>query len=567
MRTFVRCGLPALVLLPLAVGGCLPRGNPPAGRQVLFDRTASLLNLVPSTGDGLVRALLFRPGKTPDLVDLSVLTVDERGGAPSERVLATDIAEGIELGCRPAGTGCFPTDSRGRLYVNREGSEIAGGGGDLEGGGSFPLPELVRVDPITGEAVILGAAWSASMSDNRQRVLVRPSRSDVGSKLLEIDDTSVVLDDVRPSTFAVEHAAFTGNTVFYLNATDDLVRVAPGGAPERLAKDVSTFLALSEQLVLLVRGPKLTEPEPSVPGSVVTPPDPDLDVATLLDTTTLQEEALPAGFDYRYGTSFSSDLRWIVLNGSGGLVLYDRRTGTVEPLEQEFSFAGAWRPGHDELWASSLRSDVAGKAAWTLSIKKPGQPVVTLPGVGAAYLPEFGSVGLPFTADGAYWFEQDGDPNTAGPTLDRVGLADDPTGPTFPLAPPLSSATRYWRLADGRFLVTSIAGSDMDYFGNLEVQVVDPRNGAARVLGQRGFVDSVGRTRMLGVFHIAFERGDLTSVDLITGQSTILAPEFAAGGVAEAQGADPYPPGGRVFYQFRARFDSPWDGFWLATVP
>jgi hypothetical protein len=47
----------------------------------------------------------------------------------------------------------------------------------------------------------------------------------------------------------------------------------------------------------------------------------------------------------------------------------------------------------------------------------------------------------------------------------------------------------------------------------------------------------------------------------------VLAPEFALGALVEPQGADRVAPGTHVAYQFQARFASPYDGIWLATIP
>jgi hypothetical protein len=78
---------------------------------------------------------------------------------------------------------------------------------------------------------------------------------------------------------------------------------------------------------------------------------------------------------------------------------------------------------------------------------------------------------------------------------------------------------------------------------------------------------AAGQTRLLANLHVNDSRGDLTAVDLATGQPTRLAAEFTMAAAVERAGADAVAPGAHVAYQFQARFVSPFDGIWVATIP
>lgn len=531
-RSFV--ALAALSSATSTTSGCLPRGEPPAGRQVLADAKVVLLGLVPALGDGVLRILFLRPTPDPDYDDLWVLAVDPNGQPATERRLLAGVSAIDELSYRPsAGSNFYPMDSRGRIYVS-----------------------YARVDPLTGEEMDVGG-WFAGISANRQRVLVTDHDLAGLYVLRELDDST--------TSFAAKVATFVGDDLYTLTAEGDLVRTPPGGAPTLISTGVSQFQQVTERLLMLVRA----APDPSQPGSPA--PDPGMlglpplnATSSILDATTLEDTPLPDGPQYQNGSRFSLDARWVVAPKPFGdlsigqfptdALLVDRLSGTLETVPAVFLFGG-WRPGHVEIWASFYDSTEQGAAAGTLMIKRPGEPVVSIPGQSAGG----------FTDDGVYLITRSAPPDEAAAS-EVIALADDPTGPRFPLVPTHSSLVGLWTLADGRLLTQSLAGS-ADFFENFVAQVVDPRNGATQVIGEHGLAMAVGPTRMLGLFQVSFERGDLTSFDLARGQSTVLAQEFAQAAVVEPQGADPYPPGARIVYQFRARFASPWDGLWLATAP
>lgn len=524
----------ALALLSLAIGACLPRGEPPAGHQILADHDASLLGFAAPTGDGVTRVLFFRPGDAADLVDLWALALDENGGPVSELLLQKGISSGYQLGYRPAvDSGTFPTDAQGRIYFGN-----------------------IRVDPATGEATDLGGSL-LNLSTDKRGYLVE---DDSGGFSVHRADGSVVeiVDGMFPQ--------FYGDSVYYLTFGGDLIRVPPAGGPEVMATgNLYSFYPLpgNPRLWMLLRS--IPDPNSPMPvGPVFGPGAEDTVTAAVLDTSTGIETALPDGMAYQFGAAFSPDGRWLVTSqkkaspgtdlGSYTDVLIDRLTGTVEVLEQSFRF-GAWRPGHEELWAAGYDAQQPGLAGVTLFIKRPGQPVAAFPGVGYGV----------FSVDGTYWISSS-TPPTEQVSEQVVGLADDPAGPKVRMVPPKTSLTGMWALPDGRMVVESVAAA-ADYFEDFFVNVVDPATGVMQLVGERGIPEAIGKTRVLGLFQASYERGDLISFDVATGRSITLAPEFAMGAVVEPDGDDHCPPGARVLYQYRARFDSPWDGLWVATMP
>ena len=539
----------ALAAVSLASAACLPRGDAPAGRQIVADQNAILLQLVPATGDGVLRVLFFRPGQDPKHIDLWVAAVPPDGGPTSELKLFTGLDSDAPISYRPSAdrTG-FPMDAQGRLLLTNlvDPTNPAG------------VIRLSRIDPVTGETLDLGEGSSATPSPSGHRLLI--SNFLAGSETLydETDGSTTLLDS--------QSATFVDETLIYLTTSGDLMRFLPGGVPERVASGVYRFQLAADDspsstshLLLLIKAvpdaDTAAPPSPGQPPTTVT--------ASVFDVVTLAETALPAGPLYQYGTRFSPDGRWLTVNQPSrdllspapSTILVDTVTGTTETLEAPFDLFSVWRPGHAEMWAYRYDPDGSGAlSASALSIKRPGQPAVVFPG--------FFFDG--FNQDGSYWFSR-GAPFDAQESSDLVGLADDPAAPRVAAVPNGSSLDYQWTLADGRLLLESSLG--LDSFQAFFVNVVDPRTGDGRLVGERGFLSAVGRTRALGIYHASFLRGDLTTTDFTNGQSTVLAPEFAVSAVAEPQADDRYPPGGRIVYQFQARYASPWDGLWMATVP
>jgi len=500
---------------------CVPRGDPPAGRQLVADRTSRLGGFVRSNGDGITRVLITRPaasGKEFSL-DLIVVSVDAAGGPPVERLLATDIAGTFDQACgRPE---CV--DARGRVFIITGFDPVLG----------FPL--LVRIDPVTGDRRELGAAPYIIFSPSAARFLVTDTR-DGATTLYEADDRAVPLGDESSATFF-------GEDVYYLTAQRDLMRLAPGGAPERLATEIGSFIP------------------PQLPGGtlmVLSRPTADRTVSTyaILDTVTLEETPSPLGTT---PFTLSPDGRWLfTLESDTGHVTFTERTTGSQDFAQLSPYSlGSyeWRPGHDELWIATGDYEHP-----MIAIKTPGGPMLEVPGQAGGPTNESG-YGSMFTSDGAYWFSMRHAANNKW--IATVGSADDPTGPRYDIAPAGTFVWQYWRLADGRILAPA---SPMNPSRN-DLYAIDPATGKSTALGEAGAVVAVGQTRLLAKLHVNDARGDLTAIELATAQATILAREFALEAFVERQGADRVAPGAQVAFRFEARFESPFDGIWLATVP
>jgi hypothetical protein len=218
-------------------------------------------------------------------------------------------------------------------------------------------------------------------------------------------------------------------------------------------------------------------------------------------------------------------------------------------LDLPGSVACQWRPGRDELWATSPVSN----STPTVWVFTPGSATITLSGV---YFEGFSQTG-------AYWYSTlVYDPNQANPHLD-VGVADDPTGPRFPYKPDGTWTENEWDLSDGRLLIEAYAND----IQRADTIAIEPRTGDRKLLGERGHVAALGQTRVMGMYHYVGGRGDLTTIELDTGRSTVLAPEFTVTAFAEPQGTDLLAPGARVVYQYQARTASSYDGLWLVNSP
>ena len=223
-------------------------------------------------------------------------------------------------------------------------------------------------------------------------------------------------------------------------------------------------------------------------------------------------------------------------------------------------------PGHTELWAPLYPMTYDGNmvAPRTL-IKRPGVPALRDPGFAYAYGNSYGGfVGQSFfTPDGAYWFSS-GPSQTQNRFTVKVGRADDPTGPTFVLNPEGTSSYGYHPLGDGRLMVEAFRTVPE----RSDVYAVDPTTGTSRLLGEQGVVLAAGAWRALANLHRVDGRGDLTVIDVETDRATVLAYEFTQAALVErGPASDAVTPGARVVFDFLARFDSPYDGIWVATLP
>jgi hypothetical protein len=281
-----------------------------------------------------------------------------------------------------------------------------------------------------------------------------------------------------------------------------------------------------------------------------------------LDTVTGNEMPLPAGTQINAFT-LSPDGRWIATFAGppDGVIFADWREGIPDSFTAALTAGLAadtlqWRPSHDEIWLGN--SQYPDPSLW---IDEPEADPLEIPANLSELILINGAGSASFTADGAAWFSSK-DPLSDNPVA-QVGLGDNPTGPRFDLQPAGTTLQGYWELADGRILAPAYTTTAT----RTDVYVVDPATGDTTVLGEEGLVTAVGQTRLLVNQHILDNEGDLTVFEVGTARSTVLALEFTLAAFVEPVGADAVAPGAHVAFQFQARFPSPYDGIWLATVP
>jgi len=551
IRRDVRCRcLPPVCLLAAALAaGCLPPGAPPAGQQVVADRDAVLAGILPPTADGMVRVLFTRPGPNPEpdnpntrTSDLYVVSVDAHGGPPSERLLAA-ATQGVIAGpCMQGQNICYPSDARGRVFVTTSFDPSTG------------QSVVERIDPVTGDRLDAhNGGYYLSPSGRRLLVYRSDDRgASTGFTLYEADDRMTVVEGMTYGVFIGDD-----EDLIYLSAQKELTRIPPGGAPEVLATGISglSFLAPTNALLLLAR--------PTA--------DPAVQAASVFDPVTLQETPFPFSENsplQNTTVTASPDGRWL-LDVSSSLdfttttfTFVERATGAVDVFHLPASFGNVvWRPRRAQLWIGSSYTDDP-----TIWIKTPGGPALSTSGwqFGLTDATNGSRVSGVFTADGAYWFNANFGPvETAAFSEIQLASADDPDGPRLDLVRPDETDLVYWQLADGRILMTTYKSVP----ARSDIYAFDLATGDARLLGEAGRVTAVGRTRLLATLHVIDNLGDLTAVELASGRSTPLAPEFTVAAYVEPVGADRVAPGAHVAYQFQARFASPYDGIWVATVP
>jgi len=518
---------------------CAPRSNPPAGRQLLADRVSSPRAFVRPNGDGITRLVLTRPGKSAFTQDFYVLAFDPASSAPpTQQLLVAGLATPLGSGCGQRGGGCFETDARGRLLLSMPPLS-----GEL-------VADLLRADPVTGELFDLGPTYYHELSPDGQRLLVHGPPSEDLATLYDEDERVIPLGSIQTSTFI-------GAFLYYVDDQQRLSRLAVGGTPEVIATGVDSFVSVTTAgapLFQLYR--PATAPPNDMQPSQITP-----DTVSFLDTVTLQETPSPVsdrGFDV------SPDGAWLLVPDyvADDITFIDRATGAQQVIPSVTTYQ--WRPGHDEAWLSDPQAPTD-----TIAIRKPGAALQQITGrlypvPCATAQPDLDQQMAAFTPDGAYWFS-----NTmpyGRDSLWQVGSADDPAGPLFPVTPRGSQPTVYWPLADGRLLAPAWTSNP----DRSDVYVVDPRTGDRVVMGEEGSVIAVGGTRFLMIQRVNEYEGDLTSIALATGQSTMLAPEFTLGAFVQppaTDGGDPVAPGAQVVFQYQARYPSPYDGIWVAAVP
>ena len=529
-----------LVAVLAATAACLPRGNPPVGRQLIADRAATLGTVIPPKADGVLRIIVMRPSANGVGADLSVLELDAAGTASPERFLVAHVDPESSLGCIWKVAPCA-IDANGRVFVFP--NQGASGGGEW-------------VDPVTGE-VTPTDPWDSSyrpQSDSQARSFTLDRSTGIGptqtGTLYDADGHGTSIEFATPGGRPA--FTFVGEDFYYVTGQGELVDVPPSDVPAQVetgVADVRRWKTPDGSLLLLQKG---ATPGPGVASAWV--------VRDLLSGV---ETPLP--FDASYA-EISPDGGWLLDTEREGssdtrLVLLDYHLDPPRTVDVPgYLSSSYWRPGTSELWATSYADDDSGPTVWIVT---PGAPPVSLPGVAL----ESGHIanvfgGNPFTPDGAYWFSTQWGPMTSTPVI-QVGAADDLTGARTDLNPPDTYVDEVWQMQDGRFLVAS-------YTNNVQrkdVAAVDPKTGDRRPLAERGMVAAVGDNRLMGMFRFDEGRGDLMVVALDTGEQTMLAPEFTVTAFAEPQGTDLLAPGTRIVYQFQARTASPYDGIWIANSP
>ncbi len=520
----MRAGISWGSIAILAAGAaCLPRGEPPAGRQIIAGRDATLAAVAPPTGDGLLRLLVLRSvaGGT-DEANLSVVELDPTNHVSAERQLISAVSASVGLVCNGKVAPCA-FDARGWIMVTRtDGSQV-------------------WVDPVTGD--VATAQVVRRFSDTGQRLFT--SDGPGTGTLSEADGRSTTIDPVVPTSFT--SARFVGEDFYYVDTQARLMDIPASGVAKPIAAGVASFTGWqTPDGALLV----LDRATPAPGGTL----------SSLRDPVTGQETTLP--FDGELAT-LSPDANWLLSLAhqfQGRYTFYNVRSGAQQEVDLQAS-AGfpQWRPGRSEVWVTT--GEQYGLTTWSL---RPDVAPFALPDIGlqpSRFAEDLGGLN-PFSPDGELWFSVDPSPEVTGVPV-KVGAADDPTGPRFPLNAPGTNVEQVWRVGDGRLVFE-------DYSDDLERQdvlAVDPRTGDTTLLGERGLVAALGNTRLIGMFRVAEGRGDLSAVALDSREKTMLAPEFALTAFAEPQGADLVAPGTRIVYQFQARTASPYDGIWVTSCP
>jgi hypothetical protein len=219
-----------------------------------------------------------------------------------------------------------------------------------------------------------------------------------------------------------------------------------------------------------------------------------------------------------------------------------------------------WRPASAELWIPTLPD---GFCIW-----RPDEAALTtVQATLYAYTRAPDGKQSVFTRDGRHWFSTD---NGDRPTI-SVGSSDDPTSARLPLNPNGTVTTSHWETDDGRILVGAWTSSEY----RKDAYLVDADAGTSRALASAGYLVALGHTRALALLNWEVSRatGDLTLIDLASGEKTVLAEDVYAVDVDRGKsadvpsGTDALAPGTRVAYLTNNRLASPWDGLWVASLP
>ena len=515
----------ALTIVVATTAACLPRGEPPAGTQLLSGRSALLTGLAPSNGDGLLRILLMRPGSTSALSNLSVVSLDADNHLSPEVLLVPDIDPVFTVNCS-GGLAACEFDSRGTFLVssNSQGT--------------------VRVNPITGDVQPVDLI-SERPTGQRYYDYLPPTSVrlyDADGHVTTIQVAPQPPPGPPPNVYSPTYQLL-GDDFYYIDPQHNLIDFPPTDVPEQVATGVTffDFWDTANGPVLVLN--RMTADGTGTQSSIG---DPRSGMVTVLPFSVSR-------------ATMSPDQRWVLDTENevyGQFTFFDRSSGTQQSVDigQSALFA-EWRPGTNEAWVLAPAPDYHDSG--TVWILRPDAPPVSVPDANiSTYLRP--GIDSNFTPDAMYWYSTD-----AGTNIYQVGAADDPTAPRYNLNPPATFLSGNWYLPNGRFLTANYA---KDYHRS-DANLLDPRTGQTRLLGERGMITGVGQTRFMGVFHIEELRGDLVAGGLEDERPTKLAAEFTSSAWAEPQGDDLLAPGTRIIYQFQARAASPYDGIWMVNCP
>jgi hypothetical protein len=199
-------------ILAMIGAGCVPMGPPPAGRQIVAGRGATLAALVPPSGDDLLRVVLLRPGSSGDAVDMSVVSVNAANEPSPEIPLISDIDPYYQVDCvvtGPINCGVVPSVM---FHVQRtDGSEPS-------------------VNALTGEVIdhVRGAFGSYDFLGPRSASGARMFHVDAAKSgtLYEADGHAT---PVQLAMSGPVHApfAFVGEDFYYLDPQQTLIEIPP----------------------------------------------------------------------------------------------------------------------------------------------------------------------------------------------------------------------------------------------------------------------------------------------------------------------------------------------------
>jgi hypothetical protein len=576
----------ARIFASCALLSCMPLGNAPEGQHLVHDRSLASVFFSPSGSDSLPPHLLvlgpsrltqlpgsaFLPSYQTTVVDLYHIPYGDSAGPASrldERVpsvsnvgldsMNTIMASGILSPGVPA------MDSMGRLFFSVDSGDQSPSGQE-----SWTIE---RYDPGSGalEAIALNDnPYPANLvfSPGRTRAFYQSSQGLY--TLIELDGESAI--DARGPM------AFIGEDLYYLTSVQGspaslpesrVYRRKPHSEPELLLRSATSYFHFD-----IIQGDRAPQLLLSLGFDRLAPP-------VLLDTETLAASSLPSDFGGAELSSSSSNGHWLLFqlvslstdplqpltrrqllfNWTTGITV-DLNTSQVDQgytlVTDGYMFAINWRPGHEELWLSSVSS------ASNIAIWKPDGPPSLVQANVRFLSSTSGDPASLFTPNGLHWFA-----NGSGlqPSV-YAGWADDPTVPPVRLTPEGTSSYWYWPL-DGDELLLTTYTNDAE---RQDLYRVNLATGVSRALAGGGNVVAVGKTRILALLEwdSSLSSGDLTLVDLESGERKVLAENVTKAVVAPAassSGGDPLAPGTRVAFVYRNRLASPYDGLWVTELP